>query len=156
MEATNDNLLITQVAEVDLVYRSTVKPSMRPKITSAEYAYKILLESWDKDKVEFIEQFKVLLLNKAFKVLGLCLLSTGGISYTPVDPKLVFMAAIKAGASGILLVHNHPSGNLEPSQADIRLTQKIVEGGRFLEINVMDHLIISTEGYYSFSDEGML
>ncbi|MBL7870526.1 MAG: JAB domain-containing protein, partial [Cyclobacteriaceae bacterium] len=99
---------------------------------------------------------KVMLTNRANKVLGIFEVSTGGISGTVADPKLIFAAAIKAAASGIILSHNHPSGNLQPSQADIDLTRKIKEAGRFLEIQLLDHIIITTEGYYSFADEGLI
>ena len=75
---------------------------------------------------------------------------------TVADPKLIFVAALKSGATGVLLAHNHPSGNLTPSQADIDLTRKIKEGGKLLEIQLLDHLIITSEGYYSFADEGLL
>jgi DNA repair protein RadC len=103
-----------EVAEIQLSYRTKVKPSQRPKITSSKDAYDILLENWDEDKLEFIEQFKVLLLNRASKVLGIYVASTGGVSGTVADPKLIFAAAIKANASAIILSHCHPSGQLKP------------------------------------------
>ncbi len=105
-------------------------------------------------KIEFVEQFKIILLNRANKVLGIYEVSTGGVSGTVADPKLIFAAAIKTCSSGIILAHSHPSGNLQPSQADIALTRKIKEGGRLLEIPVLDHIIVTSEGYYSFADEG--
>ena len=92
-----------------------------------------------------------MLLNRANKVLGIFEVSSGGSTGTVADPKLVFAAAIKANACGIILAHNHPSGNLQPSQADIDLTKKMKEGGKLLEIQILDHVIITTEGYYSFA-----
>jgi len=145
-----------QVAEIQLTYKSNVKPSQRPKINSSRDAHGVLQETWDETKIELVEQFKVMLTNRANKVLGIFEVSTGGISGTVADPKLIFAAAIKAAASGIILSHNHPSGNLQPSQADIELTRKIKEAGRFLEIQLLDHIIITTEGYYSFADEGLI
>ena len=145
-----------EVAEIQLSYKTKVKPSQRPKITSSKDAYDILLESWDEDKLEFIEQFKILLLNRASKVLGIYEASTGGVSGTVADPKLIFAAAIKANASAIILSHCHPSGNLKPSDADIKLTKKLKEGGQYLEISVLDHIIVTSEGYYSFADEGLM
>lgn len=145
-----------QVAEIQLTYKSNVKPSQRPKINSSRDAHNVLQETWDQTKIELVEQFKVMLTNRANKVLGIFEVSTGGISGTVADPKLIFAAAIKAAASGIILSHNHPSGNLQPSQADIDLTRKIKEAGRFLEIQLLDHIIITTEGYYSFADEGLI
>ena len=82
--------------------------------------------------------------------------STGGMSGTVADPKLIFAAALKAGASGMILSHNHPSSNLQPSDADILLTKKVKAGGELLEISVLDHLIVTSEGYFSFADEGLL
>lgn len=155
MERSNKNKQ-WQVAEIQLAYKSTVTPSQRPKITGSKDAYHVLNESWNPSTIELFEQFKVLLLNRANKVLGIYELSNGGISGTVADPKLIFVAALKGGASGIILSHNHPSGNLMPSQADIDLTKKIKEGGRLLEIQLLDHIILTTESYYSFTDEGIL
>lgn len=94
--------------------------------------------------------------NRANKVLGIYEVSTGGIAGTVADPKLIFVAALKVGASGVILSHNHPSGNLTASQADIELTRKIKEGGRLLEIQLLDHVILTSEGYFSFADEGLV
>lgn len=145
-----------EVAEIQLTYKTKVKPSQRPMITSSKEAYAILLESWDEDKLEFVEQFKVLLLNRANKVLGIYEVSTGGVSGTVADPKLIFAAAIKANASAIILSHSHPSGQLKPSDADLKLTKNLKDGGQYLEISVLDHIIVTSEGYYSFADEGVL
>ncbi|MEO7988630.1 MAG: JAB domain-containing protein [Chryseolinea sp.] len=155
MESTNQNKQ-WQVAEIQLSYKSNVKPSLRPKITSSRDAHQILKESWSETSIELFEEFKVLFTNRANKVLGILEVSSGGISGTVADPKLIFAGALKASACGIILAHNHPSGNLQPSQADIELTKKIKEGGRFLEIQVLDHIIITSESYYSFADEGLL
>jgi DNA repair protein RadC len=94
-----------QVAEIQLIYKSNVKPSLRPRISGSMDAYQVLLESWDDNKLELIEQFKVLLLNRANKVLGIFEVSTGGIAGTVADPKLIFVAAIKGAATGIILAH---------------------------------------------------
>jgi DNA repair protein RadC len=145
-----------QVAEIELTYKSNVKPSLRPKITCSKDAYHVLFENWDKKKLELQEQFKVMFMNRANKVLGIYELSTGGMAGTVADPKLIFAAAIKSAACGFILSHNHPSGNLTPSQADIDLTRKLREGGKLLEIQLLDHIIITSEGYYSFADEGVL
>lgn len=145
-----------QVAEIQLIYKTNVKPSDRLKINRSTDAHDIFRLSWDETKIEFVEQFKVMLLNRANKVLGIFELSTGGVSGTVADPKLIFAAALKGVASGLILAHNHPSGNLRPSQSDIDLTRKIKEGGKFLEIQLLDHIIITSEGYYSFADEGVL
>lgn len=156
MENLKDHSKQFQVAEIQLSYSSNVKPSLRPKISHSNDACQILKQSWNESKLELVEQFKVMLLNRANKVLGILEVSTGGITGTVADPRLIFVAALKAGATGIILAHNHPSGNLNPSQQDIDLTRKIKEGGKLLEIQLLDHLIITSESYYSFSDEGLI
>ena len=113
MENTNEKPLY-KVAEIQLNYKSDVKPSLRPKISSSKDAYDVLRNNWDDSRIEFIEQFKVMLLNRAHKVLGIFDVSTGGVSGTVADPKII-IAAIKANASGIIVAHNHPSGNLRAS-----------------------------------------
>ena len=155
METTN-TLAWTQVAEIELIYKSKVKASERPKVTTSSDAYHLLKQNWDENKIEFVEQFKVLFLNRANKVLAIYELSTGGVSGTVADPKLVFSAALKVNASNIILCHNHPSGNIKPSAADEQLTRKIKEAGKYLDLPVIDHLIITNESYYSFADEGLL
>ena len=102
------------------------------------------------------EEFWVLLLNRANRLIKKEQISSGGVSGTVADPKIIFKAALDQYASSIILVHNHPSGNLKPSQADIKLTNKMKEAGNLLEIPVLDHIIFSNEGYLSFADEGML
>ncbi len=146
--------VLNQVAEVELIYRSKVKASDRPKITRSNDAYELFIQCWDENKLEFVEEFKVMLLNKANKVLGICQLSTGAISGTVADPKLIFIAALKSNASYIVIAHNHPSGNLKPSKADEQLTLKIKEAGKFLDLPLLDHLIVTTEGYYSSQMKG--
>jgi DNA repair protein RadC len=144
------------IQEVQLTYKSSVNPALRPKVTSSRSAYQILRAAWNPGTIELCEEFKVLFLNRANKVLGIFELSKGGVTGTVTDPKLIFIAGLKANASGIILAHNHPSGNLTPSQSDIELTRKCREAGRFLEIQILDHLILTSEKYYSFADEGIL
>ena len=101
------------------------------------------------------EQFWIILLNRANEVIRPQQISIGGVSGTVADPKIIFKAAIEHLASAIILVHNHPSGNLTPSQADKELTKKVKAGGQTLDIPVLDHLIFSNNGYFSFADEGI-
>lgn len=155
MENVN-KINLWKLAEIELSYKSNYKASLRPKVSGSNDAYQILLSSWEETKIEFVEQFKILLLNRANRVLGYMTISSGSSTGTVADPKLIFAAAIKANACSIILSHNHPSGNLSPSQADIDLTRKIREGGKILEIQVLDHVIVTSEGYYSFADEGIL
>ena len=112
--------------------------------------------AWDSNKIELLEQFKVLMLSNNNKVLGVLEASSGGITGTIVDLRIIFSALLKANAVGFLVVHNHPSGALVPSDADRQITRKIKEASKILDINLLDHLIITTESYYSFADEGTL
>jgi DNA repair protein RadC len=102
------------------------------------------------------EEFWIVLLNRANRVIGKVKISSGGVSGTVVDAKIVFRKALEERATSIILCHNHPSGNLRPSQADIDLTKKLKNAGQNLDISVLDHLIISEKGYFSFADEGLL
>ncbi len=156
METLLNEQLSNQIAEVELIYKTKIKASERVKISTSRDAADLLRKTWDENKIEFVEQFKMLLLNRANKVLGIFEVSTGGVSSTVVDLKVIFAAALKANSSSIIISHNHPSGNLKPSNADEALTQKIKLGGQYLDIKLFDHIIVSSEGYYSFADEGLL
>lgn len=101
------------------------------------------------------EEFWVLYLNNSNKVLSKSQLGKGGITGTLVDVRLVFKSALELGATGLILCHNHPSGALTPSDADKQITKKLKEAGKNLDINVLDHIIIAENGYYSFNDEGI-
>jgi DNA repair protein RadC len=106
--------------------------------------------------MDHIEEFMVLCLNRANKVLGWARVSSGGLAGTVADPKLIFQIALKSNASSIILGHNHPSGNPKPSEADISLTNKMKRIGDLLTLAVLDHLILTSEGYHSFANEGLL
>ncbi len=148
------NLFDQRISEIKISYSHTVRPSERLKVTCSRDAYNYVLPIW-KD-IEYRESFAVLLLNRGMKVLGLSWISLGGISGTVVDAKIIFQAALKANASSIILVHNHPSGTMQASDADLKITRKIKKGATFLDITVADHIIISSESYLSLADEGML
>jgi len=145
-----------QLAEVELVYKTKVKASDRPTITNSQDSYKLLYATWDQDKINLVEEFKVMYLNGSNRVIGIYLTSSGGITGTVADPRIILAAALKSLAVGMILSHNHPSGSLKPSQADIELTRKINEAAKYHDIRVLDHLILSSEGYLSFADEGLL
>jgi DNA repair protein RadC len=102
------------------------------------------------------EEFWILFLNRSNKVINRMKLSQGGISGTVTDVRLVMKKAIECLASGIIVCHNHPSGNLNPSESDNKITQKIKEAGNLMDIQLLDHLIISDKDYYSFADNGLL
>lgn len=145
-----------QVAEISITYSCGIRPIDRPQITSSWQAHDIFIEVWEKDTIGHREQLRVMLLNRSNKVLGVYLLSSGGIAGTVCDPKLLFQAALKANASSIILAHNHPSGNLTPSEADVKLTKKLVAAGKFLDLPVSDHLILTEQGYLSMAEEGLM
>jgi DNA repair protein RadC len=156
MEGAIKTQNLLKVTEVELIYRSKIKASERPQISSSEDSYSIFIQNWDHDKIELLEQFKVLFLNRRNKVLGLYEVSSGGVTETVVDPKLIFSAALKAAACNIIVAHCHPSGDVLPSLADKKLTNKLKQAGQLLEIYLLDHIILTKNGYYSFADSGEL
>ena len=146
------------VAEVSLTYVTKVKPSERPAIKNSHDAHKIFFDSWDTATIEHKETVKMLLLNRANKVLGITTISEGGLSGTLMDVRMIFQYAIKGNACGIIICHNHPSGNSNPSESDQKITQKIKEAGNLLDIQLLDHIILTPEKeiFRSFADEGQL
>jgi DNA repair protein RadC len=151
--ATFPNL---SVSEIGITYRNPIKPSQRAKITKSQDCFDLFLANWG-TTIELYEDFYVLLLNTANRAMGLVKIGSGGVTGCVVDIKKVFSIALAAGSvSSLILAHNHPSGNTQPSEADMRITKKIVEAGALLDIKVLDHLIVTSEGFYSFADEGTL
>jgi DNA repair protein RadC len=144
-----------ELSEISINYSPKVKLSALPKVLTSKDAETQFRSVWS-NKMEYIEEMYLMILNRANKVLGYSKISHGGMSGTVVDTKVVFQTALKAHASSIMLAHNHPSGNLKPSEADLRITKIIKEAGRIMEIPLLDHIILTQEGYYSFADEGIL
>lgn len=133
--------------------RSASGVKKKIKITSSDIAYQEILPFLQDLSVE---EFWIILVDRANQILLKERISIGGVSSTLVDPKMLFKVAIENLASGIILVHNHPSGNLKPSQADIKLTQKIADGAKLMDISILDHLIVTDHGYFSFADEDLM
>jgi DNA repair protein RadC len=123
------------------------------KILSSKHSYELLLPKMQDLPTE---EFHVILLNRGNTVIKQFHLSTGGLTGTVVDARILFKEAINCLATGIILAHNHPSGNLQPSEQDLRLTKKIVEFGKLIDIVVLDHLIITDFHYFSFADNGLI
>ena len=145
------------ISEVKLVYRTKVKASERIQIKCSKDVYDTFMENWDLDTIEHIEEFKLMLLTRSNKVLGIASVSKGGISGTVTDVRIILQLAIKSNASGLIACHNHPSGNLDPSETDIKITKKIKESASIMDIQLLDHLILTPEdSYYSFADNGLL
>jgi DNA repair protein RadC len=133
--------------------RGSCTPATRFKIGGSQHVYKLMQPKLLDKKTEM---FWVVYMNRAHIVINTQQISQGGVSGTMVDPKLIFKYALNHLASAIILVHNHPSGQLKSSQADINLTKKLMTAGKLMEIPVLDHLIFTNSGYFSFADEGMM
>ena len=146
----------TKVNEISIKYQGNSRISQAPIITSS-FSANELFENWNKDQIGLQECFKVMLLNNANKVKGIYEVSTGGITGTMVDLRILFAVLLKSLTTAVILAHNHPSGTLRPSEADKRLTEKIKNAAGFFDIKLLDHLIITPDSeYFSFADEGLL
>jgi DNA repair protein RadC len=152
-----------QVNEIVPVYKTRPFRTTKdlPKIERDTDAVRMAYAHFSNLLIGEVEYFGVFFLNKGQKVIGFQLISQGGISGTVADPRVIMKAALLVGATGLILVHNHPSGNLKPSHADSEITIKIREGCRFFDIQLIDHLILSgtdTDGtqFYSFAQNGII
>ena len=126
------------------------------KVSSSVEVYNFILNHWDDDTLDIQENVKILLLNSSNTILGVYDVSRGGINSTVIDLRLVLSVALKCLASSIILVHNHPSGNINPSEQDREFTKKIKSACKFLEIQLFDHIIITRYDYFSFADNGYI
>lgn len=146
-----------KVNEIQISYKEKRAISKSNSIKSSKDAASILFRQWDTNTIGLQESFKVLLLNNSNKVKGIYQLSTGGITGTLVDIRILFAVILKSLSVGIILAHNHPSGKLKASNADIQLTDKIKKAALYFDVKVLDHLIIIPNGeFYSFADNGQL
>lgn len=141
----------TVYRELGLLIKKSDVPIPEKKITSSRDAYNIFLDIWPVD-LELREAFVVLGVDRANQYLGHFITSLGSVSGTIADPKMIYQHAMLMGASGIIIAHNHPSGQARPSGEDITHTKKIVEAGKLLDLPTLDHLIITKNSYYSFAD----
>ncbi|MBU3820983.1 JAB domain-containing protein [Flavobacteriaceae bacterium XHP0103] len=146
-----------KVNEISIRYREKRRLFDSQPIKGSQEAAVTAYRQWDKDAIGVHESFKVMLLNNSNKVKGIYQVSTGGITGTTVDVRLLFAVIIKTLSVGVILLHNHPSGTLKPSLMDKQLTEKICKAAQLLDIKVLDHLIIVPNGdYFSFADNGLL
>ncbi|MDC7994040.1 JAB domain-containing protein [Altibacter sp. HG106] len=143
---------MNKISEIELSYKFYSNEIL--KVSDSQSAYDLLLNNWNLNTIELQEEFKCLLLDRDNKVLGVYSLSKGGTAGTVVDVKLLMVTALKSKTHAIIIAHNHPSSNLKPSDQDKNLTKKIMDASNFLDITLLDHIILSNNGYYSFSDEG--
>jgi DNA repair protein RadC len=142
------------IAEVQITYSSKIKSTDRIKITSSCEAVKAFRLFWP--SFEHVEFAYLLLLNRQNQIIGQNFLAKGGMTGTVVDVRVVFQIALKTNATSIMMAHNHPSGNLQVSDADRKITRQIKDAGALLDIPLLDHIILTEEGYLSFADEGYL
>ena len=142
------------IAEVQITYSSKVKACDRFRVTGSKDAAAAFRSIWP--SYEHIEFIYMLMLNRQNQVLGCHQISKGGMTGTVVDVRVVFQVALKSCATSILLGHNHPSGNIQPSEADNKITKKIKDCGIMLDVSVLDHIIVGDDRFYSFADEGAI
>jgi DNA repair protein RadC len=146
---------VLKVCEVRAIYSHKTSSKDRPQIINAQKCYDILLPLYEETgHLEQKEIFSILLLDRKNSVIGWAKISEGSNCATVVDCQYIFRLAILSNASSIALCHNHPSGNVNPSNQDMELTRKIIASGKLLDITIIDHVIISAESYYSFANEG--
>lgn len=145
---------ISEVSEILVSYRpNKITNSI---ITTSFDAVSIVRAIWDENTIEMQEEVKVILLNQSNTALGVYNLSKGGINSSLVDVRIILSVALKCLATGIILVHNHPSGNLKPSSSDLSIVKKLQESCKLLDITLFDSIIITKESYMSFGDDGLL
>ena len=145
----NSNDRMYKAAEVKLTYESKVKASERVQIKCALDAAEIFFKVWDRSTIEHVEEVKMIMLNRANRVLGVAHLTKGGLNGSIIDTRVILHYAIKANAAAVILAHNHPSGNLGASEADIRITKNVKEALKLMDIELLDHMILTYEEKYS-------
>lgn len=155
MNKDNKSIYFPEI-NLHLSFDKKVKKSELYHVKTALDAYTVFKSVFDADTFDWKEEMVMLCLNRANRVLGFYKVSSGGITGTVVDPRIIFTVALKCGASSIVIAHNHPSGQLIPSEADKSLTQKVKHAGKLMEIHLLDHLIVTDESFYSFAENGML
>ena len=143
------------IANLELKAKKTPSNFEKVKIVSSKDAFKVIKQFYF-DDIDIFESFFILCLNRNNQTSAYAKISQGGVAGTVVDIKLIAKYAIDCLASGVILAHNHPSGDLKPSPEDLAITKRIKEGLKILDISVLDHLILTSQGYLSFGDEGIL
>jgi DNA repair protein RadC len=160
MIALNEFERSPKLSELKVSYRRNERrkrlepcvPGLRMPQTAEAYLRSI----WNKDRIDLLEEFVVVFMNNSLVPTGWLRVASGGLNFASVDPKLVFGPALQTASSAILIAHNHPSGNLEPSAHDLELTRVLKEGARLLQIRLLDHIILTREGAMSFEERGLL
>lgn len=153
MEAINEH---NKAPEIEISYRNTQAIEERVTLKDILGAKEFIRSIWNDGNIDLQEEFKVLLLNHAGHLLGVYNVHKGTMTGIPIDLRLIFGTALKAAAMKIILAHNHPSGQCRPSQNDIKLTNRAIEIGKLLDIEIQDHLIVTREQVFSFAEVGLL
>lgn len=141
--------------EVKVVYKPSFNQSELHQISSGNDAVKLIRRIWE-DDIQYRERFYMVMLDRANKVIGFTLIGVGGSSAVTADVKMILQTALLTHAQAIIIAHNHPSGNLKPSQSDIHLTKRVKEGSDIMDITLIDHIILTENSYYSFAENGIL
>jgi len=148
---------MNQISEIKISYKDRTSISKSKKINSSINTSELLFNTWDQETIELLESFKVVLLNNSNRVKGICEISTGGITGTLVDIRIIMALALKSLSTTIIIAHNHPSGTLKPSSADRRLTKKIKLACELFDIKLLDHIILAPNGkHFSFADSNLI
>jgi DNA repair protein RadC len=153
-----NSLILTEekVSEISVSYSSFIPFEKRLLVNSSQISEKAFRKIWKQEEMELRESFKMMILNKQKHLLGIITLFEGGTDNVSVDIRLLLAIALKSNASTIILAHNHPSGLIKPSYQDRTLTERIVQAASIFDIEVCDHLILTAENYFSFSDNGII
>lgn len=149
-------VIFPQIPEFKISMKYKYKPSELYEVRSSKDVAHIARECFDADSIAWTESFVVMSISSNGKLTGFYKISNGGLSSTTVDPKVIFQFALLANASSIIIAHNHPSGKLDPSEADKKITARINEAANIFDIKLLDHVIVTSEDWYSFADNGHL
>ena len=143
------------ISEIEVAYRPLSTTILNP-ITQSKDAYELIIREWDDNILEMIEEVKVIFLNRTNKQIGIYNLANGGITGCVVDIRIILSVALKTLATGVILVHNHPSGNLNPSSEDRKITNELQKACEIMNITLLDHLIVTRKGFFSFADANLI
>jgi len=155
-EQTHNQINYIPEIRLSLTFDKKVKQSEMKVLTSSKDTADVLREIFNKDTFNWKEEFIILCLNRRNAVVGFYKVSSGGITGTVADPKIILTVALNCAAVSIILAHNHPSGGLKPSNSDIEITAKIKTAAAYLDMKVLEHIILNDESYFSFCDEGLI
>lgn len=149
-------IIMIKIPEIKMTvsFDKKVKRSELVYLSDSEMTAKVLRDIFNKDTFDWTEEVVMLCMNRANAVVGFYKISTGGMTSSIIDPRVVFSVALNCGSSSIILAHNHPSGNCVPSDQDKKITKDLKKSGELLNIRVLDHIILTTDKYYSLNEQG--